>query len=165
MKTILLVLLASAISATSVCSAEARCKDFPSQVRFVPGDGDVLDLHTHLVWMRCSLGMRWTHAGCMGDMETMSLGQAKSAADAVGHGWRVPTADELFSLVDHSCGAPAIDTTAFPDIRPNSKALPYWTTTPLGIANLTVYIDFSEGFYDGHSRGFPLAVRLVRSAR
>ena len=167
MRNIPLILLASIIASIEGGLADARCSHSVGESgRLVLMNENVLDPHTHLVWMRCSLGTHWMpRSGCVGEVQTKSLQDAKRIADGIGGDWRVPTADELFSLVNQSCGSPAIDTTAFPDMRPDPEGLPYWTTTPLGLAGLTVYIDFSEGIYDGHSSGFPLPVRLVRSAR
>jgi len=41
----------------------------------------------------------------------------------------------------------------------------YWTTNQVGAADLIYDFDFMTGVADGHSRGFALAVRLVKSAR
>jgi hypothetical protein len=54
----------------------------------------------------------------------------------------------------------------FPDIRPDEDgAAEYWTTNPVGAVNLFYFFDFMTGAADGHSRGFYLAVRLVKTGR
>jgi len=85
------------------------------------------------------------------------------AAKEAGPEWRVPNVAELYTLLDDSCGRPAIDTQAFPDVSANAnEESGYWATTPVGVADLIYYIDFLTGEVDGHARGFQLAVRLVR---
>jgi hypothetical protein len=76
----------------------------------------------------------------------------------------VPSGPELQSIVDPACGSPVVDLNVFPDIRKDEDGeADYWTTNPVGIANLFYYFDFMSGRPDGHTRGFQLAIRLVRS--
>ena len=83
-----------------------------------------------------------------------------------GQGWRVPSGPELESIVERSCGQPVVDQAVFPDIRPNDEgAAEFWTTNPVGVAELFYYFDFMTGLADGHNRGFHLAVRLVKTGR
>jgi hypothetical protein len=54
----------------------------------------------------------------------------------------------------------------FPDIAKDEDGeADYWTTNPVGMANLYYFFDFISGQADGHTRGFQLAVRLVRDER
>ena len=48
------------------------------------------------------------------------------ASEQIGEGWRLPSKDELLSLVCEECGTPTID----PNIFPNTEAVPYWTRDP-----------------------------------
>jgi hypothetical protein len=135
-----------------------------SQRRFVLNDGEVFDTKTGLTWQRCSLGTSWDGRRCTGEIVFASLDQAKQMANAVGPQWRVPSGPELESIVDLSCGHPVVDKRVFPDIHPDEDgAAEYWTTNPVGTANLFYFFDFMTGQADGHSRGFRLAVRLVKS--
>jgi hypothetical protein len=78
----------------------------------------------------------------------------------------VPCGPELESIVDIGCGSPVVDAPVFPDIRASEEGTAeYWTTNPAGAANLFYFFDFMTGTADGHSRGFQLAVRLVKAAR
>lgn len=89
-----------------------------------------------------------------------------AAAAAAGPGWRVPNVAELASLLDGSCGTPAVDTRIFPDIGGTEEdENAYWTTSKVGAANLMYFVDFWSGDVDGHSKGFHLTVRLVRMGR
>jgi hypothetical protein len=76
----------------------------------------------------------------------------------------------LYSLIDKQCGKPPVDVKVFPDLRSTGKKelnskedRIYWTSSELGVAGLIYYVDFTTGDVDAHSKGFSLAVRLVRS--
>jgi Protein of unknown function (DUF1566) len=96
----------------------------------------------------------------------VSLDQALQLAKAEGPGWHVPSGPELESMVDPGCGEPVVDKAVFPDIQADDDGTAsYWTTNQVGTANLIYYFDFMTGAADGHSRGFHLAVRLVKTTR
>jgi hypothetical protein len=72
------------------------------------GDGTVTDVKTKLMWMRCSVGQTWTGSTCSGDAETfLWAGAKKQTANFAGHSdWRIPTIEELRTLVYCSNGKP-----------------------------------------------------------
>ncbi len=122
-----------------------------------------------LVWMRCSVGQKWHEAaGCIGDPGTFTFDRARKQ---IPDGWRVPTKEELLSIVAHYCRDPWIDQSIFP----NAAAARYWTSTKDRDGCWT--IDFSTGKAFTENRGHPdetlmhrffcnsrYAVRLVRDA-
>lgn len=71
----------------------------------------VVDNSTGLMWMRCPLGQKWKNNQCVGDPIHGDLPALKAkAADFTynGHGdWRLPTMDELISIVN--CSGSKID--------------------------------------------------------
>jgi hypothetical protein len=135
-----------------------------SQTRFVLRGGEALDTKTGLIWQRCSLGMTWdSKHGCLGEVMSVGLDEAITQAKKLGGNWRVPSGPELESLIDRSCGGPVVDVSVFPDItKDEDGAADYWTTNPVGTANLYYFFDFMSGQADGHTRGFQLSARLVR---
>jgi hypothetical protein len=141
--------------------------DRSAQKRFILKGDEAFDNKTGLTWKRCSLGTKSNGGhGCAGEKAFVTLDQALRSAEAVGDGWHVPSGPELESLIDVSCGNPVVDTSVFPDIRPDDEgAAEYWTTNEVGAANLIYYFDFMTGRADGHSRGFQLAVRLVKKEK
>jgi hypothetical protein len=161
------------LALTVVCTvtdvANAAC---PGGVaRYVLKGAEAYDSRTGLTWQRCSVGMTWNaRARCAGQPARISLSDALKAAEAAGPGWRVPTVKELHSLLDRRCDAPPVDAAAFPDLKAGKKGNDddqdgdriYWTTSELGVAGLVYYVDFATGDVDAHSKGFSLAVRLVR---
>jgi hypothetical protein len=137
------------------------------QKRFTLNGDEAFDSKTGLTWKRCSLGTKADgRRGCAGAKAFVNFDQALRSAKAEGDGWHVPSGPELESLIDISCGNPVVDVSVFPDIRPDIEgAAEYWTTNEVGAANLIYYFDFMTGRADGHSRGFQLAVRLVKKGK
>jgi hypothetical protein len=134
--------------------------------RFVLKGGEAFDQKTGLTWKRCSLGLVWDgKRGCTGTVSYVSLDEATQAAKAEGAQWHVPSGPELESIVEPACGEPVVDKAVFPDIRADDGRAEYWTTNPVGAAGLVYFFDFMTGSADGHSPGFQLAVRPVKSAR
>ncbi|MBR9882955.1 MAG: DUF1566 domain-containing protein [Oceanospirillales bacterium] len=161
-----------AITFTCLSSGPSLADDVRQQAqsaaasRFLVSDkGEAYDKETHLTWQRCSVGTTWkSGAGCIGQPKLMSLKDAKRFAEQVGEGWRVPTIDELYSLVEQEYDDPAINSVVFPNVKESSEGAPYWTVTPIDEMPMLIYfVDFMTGRVDGHTEGFSLAVRLVRS--
>ncbi|MCU0833342.1 MAG: DUF1566 domain-containing protein [Chromatiaceae bacterium] len=128
-----------------------------------PGDGTLIDASTGLAWKRCSEGQTWDGATCTGSASKHdwreALDLAEGATDAGHDDWRVPSLDELASLIDKACAHPALDLSTFPD----TPAGVFWSSTR--DATNPAYAWYVH-FHDGHaakghqSRG--AFVRLVR---
>jgi hypothetical protein len=151
--------LGVALGVSVLCAAA-----FAADSRFVvSADGqEVLDTKTSLVWRRCAEGMSWDGKACQGKVAKYKFGEAKQRADAAapaqGKAWRVPTKDELASLVIKQKKKPMTDAAAFP----NTPASLYWAKRPGFDDNLNGWmIDFGSGKGFGGS-GAKEAVRLVR---
>ncbi|WP_158228861.1 Lcl C-terminal domain-containing protein [Chitinimonas sp. BJB300] len=164
--------VASLIAAAS-CHADiavAVCdKNKPASTptsHFVLKEGEAFDPKTKLTWARCSVGATWKGGACVGDVKPMQLDEAKKYAQKLGKGWRVPTVEELYGIVEHQCSNPAVNAVVFPNIRSLGEGAPYWSlTTVKGMSPLVYYVDFLSGEVDGHTKGFALGVRLVRSGK
>lgn len=135
--------------------------------RFTLAGASAIDRSTGLEWARCSLGFVWTDGACAGEATPLDFAAAQEAAARAGGGWRLPQAEELLKLADRTCGRPALDREAFPDvsINPTGEGTLYWSATPAGILEMIGTVDFEDGSYDIHSRGLAYHVRLVRAAR
>jgi hypothetical protein len=98
------------------------------------GDGTITDSSTLLIWQKLVSGTHmWSPAQTY--CEGLTLHQLSS-------GWRLPTMNELTTLVDYSQYSPAINQTVFP----NTPTGYFWTSTPN--ATLSDYaweIDFTDG--------------------
>jgi hypothetical protein len=162
--------LHAALALVALAHPVAACYDGPTAhgpKRFIVKGDEALDSKTGLTWKRCSLGTTAERGNrCAGEKAFVNLDQAVQLAKAEGNGWRVPSGPELESLIDVGCGSPVVDVSVFPDIVPDDEGTAnYWTTNEVGAANLVYYFDFMTGRPDGHSRGFQLAVRLVKSGK
>lgn len=154
------------------------------------GDGTVTDTKTNLVWMRCSLGQQWIGTTCKSVAVEVNWNDALSAAMShsfAGHSdWRVPTIDELETLVqcpvgrkplarpgghfvrdtDGACHGrqfnnPKINIDAFP----STPASSFWSSSPSVYGSGTAwFVNFDSGGIDVGKGVGPL-VRLVRAGQ
>jgi hypothetical protein len=119
----------------------------------------VIDNATNLVWARCSVGQSWseTSADCTGTALKFTYDEATKASHPVG--WRLPTPDELKTIVVEGCENPSIDTRLFPRTAPD----PYWAVDEKGCW----IVNFGPGATYGPNSylcgyGNVSAVRLIR---
>ncbi len=107
--------------------------------RYAVASGEVQDTQTGLVWQQARSG------------STMQWSAAQSYCTGLGlngHRWRLPSINELQTLVDEGTMNPAIDATAFP----GTSAEYYWSSSALaGSSSYAWFVAFYYGFpsYDG----------------
>lgn len=106
------------------------------------GDGTVTHQRTGLTWYRCPVGQyfepnpRPHHQYCeSGGPQSRGIDNATAPYDEMlewvtalrigGRTWRLPTAEELLSIVEPGCHSPMINQAAFP----GSIGQAYWTST------------------------------------
>jgi len=109
------------------------------------GDGSVRDKETGLLWQKCSMGQT-TNVTCSGTATTATWSAAMAYCENLTLGgrsdWRLPSVNELKSLVDYSAYNPAINTSYFPATVASS----YWSSsTSVGNTTNAWYV----GFYSG----------------
>ena len=129
----------------------------PSPVLVDNGDGTVTDTRSGLMWEQAEPGdMTWS--GAIDYCETLDL---------AGHDdWRLPSLNELLSIVDYERTSPAMDTTAFPDAGTNVL----WSSSSLdGNPGAGWFVNFSTGRTDYSDNAMGKStryhVRAVRSLR
>lgn len=130
--------------------------------RYVIQGETVYDKKTDLTWQRCSVGQRWVEGTqCVGVIKTFTFDDVQQQG---GEMWRVPTKDELATLIGQNRKTnkqkPTIDEVAFPDM--NLENLAYWSRTPNGAS--VAWDVFLIGNTDAF-RGITFAVRLVRGGQ
>ena len=97
------------------------------------GNGVIEHRETGLQWSRCALGQQTDGNRCTGRATVFSWEEAGEAVAAVNQSgqiagrsdWRLPTVEELLTLVERCREAPSINTSIFPD-TPWSG---FWTST------------------------------------
>lgn len=161
----------------------------PDRFTYSSDGAIVLDSHTELQWMRCSVGQEWNLAAdrCDGTASGHTWREAKQLTSSLGghSDWRLPTREELNTLVICSSGQregfategifagnggrcqgnfskPTIHPFAFPD-TPHKEA--FWTSDKLENAPVrhAWVVGFGSGYVNDIARGQPRPhVRLVR---
>ena len=149
-----LVLTLAGMSAMSAAQAEGRF--------VVSADGqEVTDTQAKLVWQRCAVGQKWDGTTCAGKATKITLDKAKEMGAAMSPALRLPTKEELVSIVDKSQKKPAIDKVAFP----GTPAAIFWSTRPDASNALDAWlVDFKNGRVFGNTHKAKYMVRLVRAA-
>ena len=125
------------------------------------------DLTMGIEWLRCSIGQRWSEEtqNCVGEIIPLDfdlIEQAITQANSqLGGEWRLPTENELVTLICKECGKPMIDAKTFPNTLSDS----YWTSNRNGMSSRhQISVNFRTGYsYARFLRTQFLAVRLVRA--
>ncbi len=104
-------------------------------------------------------GLIWTQATSPASMSYEDAVTYCSEFNLNGNAWRLPSVNELATLVDERTVSPAIDTSTFPDTAPNHY---YWSQTEWAGSDpdLPWGLNYNDG-YSGHGRD-DLLVRCVR---
>jgi hypothetical protein len=137
-------------------------------------DGGLRDMNkTYTNYDSTSAAQKWTGSTSVAptqaevDAATNSVGfiTAVNASNLCGYSdWRLPTADELQSIVDYGGGYRAIDTTWFP----NTPGGMFWSASPSVGDPLHAWSVFGGGGMgdsSGYGRGSSGYVRLVRGVQ
>ncbi len=148
----------SQVCHAGACIADPEWSDWPAPpdapTAYTVTDDVVIDLVTKLTWQRAAMAAPLTWSAGIAACDALTLGGSSD--------WRLPTATELFSIVDLTRLAPAIEPTAFPD----TAAAPFWSASPHAkMVGLAWAVDFTNGRIDfGHySTWQARRVRCVRS--
>jgi hypothetical protein len=162
-------------------NASAECNTDNAQRYVAHGDGTVTDKLTGLMWQFCADGLSGTQCATGTATVYNSFGAAlrravQVNADAAGAGrghndWRVPNRNELASLVQTACSAPAINRVAFPGTPATASETvgTFWSSTPAQLTGLTDQA-WKVNFIDGQvlfasSTNSAGHLRLVRAGQ
>lgn len=160
-----MMLANSAWASAQTCDATIEnntpASDFTSRE-----DGTATHKKTGLMWSTCSLGQKFEKGKCKGEATKLNWEKAILAAKEsrlAGHeDWRLPSIDELNSIVETGCHNPAINIEVFPD----TVSAGYWSSSTVARMKSNARAMF---FFYGEDSNFykrnPYYVRLVRTAK
>lgn len=144
------------------------------------GDGTVTDEQTNLIWQRCSLGQTWTGKTCDGEPVRVTWEQAVELEQ---DGWRLPTVDELYSLVhctgerresirpdgqyveatDGQCLGDFQQPTINKRVFPGTSKIWFWSSSPYeGLDGYLWFVHFGSGHVGRGDDYYAMHVRFVR---
>jgi len=152
------------------------------------GNGTVTDITTHLQWQRFHVGQRWENKGVVGERDTLTFDQAAEVAQQCNYlgytDWRVPTIDELKSLIYSSSGLPktwndtgkmcegdyqrptiCLEAFPWPDYEDDWDLVGWSSSTSANNSSAAWSINFDDGFTNNYFRSYDRHVRLVRSGQ
>ncbi len=148
-------------NASDACLPETT-ETTPSNEFNALGNGEVVrHERTSLEWQRCARGQAWDGDGCTGEASNHSWHQAMQLAERQGDGWRLPSANELLSIVERCHPSPAIN----PQVFPNTPAALFWTrASDTGGIGRAWAISFLGGSHYRLGKDQEVRIRLVREA-
>ena len=101
-----------------------------SYAQFFEEDHLITDVRNNIISLRCSVGQTWDSDSktCTGNLVKLNHDEIeialRQASEQLGGEWRLPTLDELESLVCKEFEPPKIKKRYFPNISPEA----YWTS-------------------------------------
>lgn len=148
------LIIAAVLAGLSAPLAAQECdKGKPATApmsRFKAGpEGTLIDTASKKIWLRCPVGMSWDGSSCAGQSHTYTwndsldvIGEYNAKKVGGRSNWRLPTVEELNSIVEKQCFKPAINLEAFP-YSPESG---FWTdSTVEGVQPRVWIVHFLHG--------------------
>lgn len=148
------VLVLGGLPSSMALAATTPTSDFTDN-----GDGTVTHKTTGLTWKRCSEGMTWTGSTCSGTAQQYTWDAAMVLGSS---GWRLPTLEQLKTIIDSGNGSPTINQTVFPKTPPAG----FWSATAHADSSGNAwYVYFYNGYGHNDGKAYTFHVRLVRSGQ
>ncbi len=148
-------------------SLNVRCvsgASFQNQIFVDNGDNTIRDKRTNLFWQKCSFGQA-NDASCTGTAPNPTWNTAIGNCPGLSlasRTWRLPTINELRTLVDYSkTSAPSLNLTFFPNTLSTSR---HWSSTTYfnGARQNAWYVNLNNSAFSSDSKATgTAAVRCV----
>ncbi|MBK1720678.1 hypothetical protein CKO23_00205 [Thiocystis violacea] len=154
--------LAEDIPSASDACAKGLTETTPSTEFALLEDGAVVrHERTTLEWKRCAEGQTWDAdaRGCQGRPNAIPWAKAIKLAKGAGGEWRLPTGEELLTIIEKCHYSPAIN----PQVFPNTKGVLFWSSSSdTGGLDRAWAVSFFGGQYYRAGKTQNGRVRLVR---
>lgn len=127
------------------------------------GNGTVTDTDTGLVWQRCSAGQN-DDTTCTGTASTHTWQTALNYCNGLnlaGKAWRLPSIEELKSILDKGRANPPIDTAFFPATKTGF----YWTSTTYASFITSAWVVYYGSFAGSGSAAYALKTSNLHYVR
>lgn len=114
-------------SATDACLGNQTETTPSSEFQLLEDGAVVRHERTTLDWKRCAEGQTWDadSSGCQGRPAALTWSKAGKLAERIGNEWRLPTGEELLTIVERCHFAPAIN----PQVFPNTPGGLFWSSS------------------------------------
>ncbi len=148
-----------ALTLFSVLSSRSK------QCKFIVQNGIATDTETGLIWLRFAYGQTWLNNTAVGKAKEVCWEDAFHNAEQFNQqggyadyaSWRLPTVNELKTLIDKTKKSNCIDT----DIFPNNSGSFFWSSTPSSPSNAW-FVLFNHGEAGSIFKNSRCAIRFVR---
>lgn len=162
--TLLIIITITGTHAFAACNPDINISK-PDNIYTDNNDGTVTDSSTGLMWQKCTFGQAGND--CSTGTALIYTWQAALAIANINTNnsytnWRLPNKNELDSLLESACSAPAINTTVFPSTISTIMA-DYWSASPYAGDNTSVWVvNFNNGVVFNTDKSNSRYLRLVR---
>jgi len=159
--TLLVIITGASTHAFSACNPDININK-PDRLYTDNNDGTVTDSSTRLMWQKCTFGL--SGHDCNTGTALIYTWQAALAIANINTNnsytnWRLPNKNELDSLLESACNAPAINTTIFPSTLMSD----YWSASPFAGDNTSAWVvNFNDGVVNNTDKSNRRYLRLVR---
>ena len=140
------------------CDAGTPEKTPVSRFEINQTDGTVFDTKTKLTWKVCSEGQNYSGGHCTGGATNFTWDDAMQTFGDAGDSWRLPSVDELGSLVEDRCRNPAINMAIFT----NETETHFWSARN---TEFSWGVNFDEVSFVTYVKAGNNLVRLVRGEK
>jgi len=120
--------------------------------------GLIFDRQRNITWSRCTYGQQWAGISCQGIALYRSYNQVEP--ELAKSGWRLPTKDELMSLVD-TCRTPRLDMNRFMGTYFGDLGATYLTSESVDRNDIYAF-DFNKGLLHKFGKGDGARIRAVK---